>query len=144
MIPVTQTKFGPEEGNCFSACVASILELGIEDVPHFCAYSNKRWLREAEAWLRENYNLTLLSFASRGTSGVYCIPAIHHILSGQSVRGLCHSVVGFRGKVVHDPHPSRKGIVEIEEYGFLIPLGSYGGHLMERKNRSERHETETT
>ncbi len=122
MIPVDQTKFGPEEGNCFSACVASILELHICNVPHFCGGGNEKWLKDAEAWLRENHNLTLLGFVSRGRSGVYCLPSMFHILSGESGRGLFHSVVAFCGEVVHDPHPSRKGIIEIEEYDFLIPV----------------------
>lgn len=33
MIPVFQTILGPERGNCFAACLASILEVPLETVP---------------------------------------------------------------------------------------------------------------
>lgn len=35
MKPIDQTTFGVPGGNCFSACVASLLELSIDDVPYF-------------------------------------------------------------------------------------------------------------
>lgn len=35
MVPVYQTKFGIPGGNCIQACLASVLEVGLEDVPDF-------------------------------------------------------------------------------------------------------------
>lgn len=39
MKPAMQTKFGEYEGDCFAACIASLFELPIEDVPDLCYYS---------------------------------------------------------------------------------------------------------
>lgn len=50
MIPVDQTKFG-DEGNCYQACLASILEIGIDEVPTFSSSSN--WVREVQQWLEQ-------------------------------------------------------------------------------------------
>lgn len=33
MKPVDQTQFGWPHGNCFMACVASIMEVGLDDLP---------------------------------------------------------------------------------------------------------------
>lgn len=35
MKPVDQTTFGFPGGNCFSACIASLLEMPLDDVPYF-------------------------------------------------------------------------------------------------------------
>ena len=35
MKPVDQTLFGEGRGNCLPACIASVLELPLEAVPHF-------------------------------------------------------------------------------------------------------------
>lgn len=121
MKPVIQTKFGDKKGNCFSACIASILELRIEQVPNFCVDYGENWVKETDKWLRENWNLTLLGFVSKGRAGIYSLPAIYHLVSGQSERGINHSCVAFQGKIVHDPHPDQTGIKEIEEWDFLIP-----------------------
>ena len=56
MIPVMQTEFGIFEGNCWSACIASILELPIEAVPNFCSMSkhgDNFWLKRTFQWLSE-------------------------------------------------------------------------------------------
>ncbi len=123
MKPVDQTLFGDKEGNCYAACLASILELPIEDVPNFCAES-KNWLERAEEWLRVRHSLTMLGFRPRGEGALYCIPTMWHLISGKAERGLDHAVVAFQGKVQHDPHPSRVGLAELNEYEFLIPINS--------------------
>lgn len=118
MIPVDQTLFG-KNGNCWAACIASILEVPLEGVPNFCALPGN-WLEKAEEWLRKHHELTVLGFRARGEGAFYCRPALHHVMSGPGPRGLLHAVVGFQGEMVHDPHPSRNGLIEAEEYEFLI------------------------
>ncbi len=39
MKPVNQTKMTPPEGDCFAACITSILELPLNEVPN---YSQRR------------------------------------------------------------------------------------------------------
>lgn len=120
MIFQDQTTFGgpgspiEERGNCYSACVASILGLPLENVPNFCAIDDD-WFVKANEWLHENCGVVVLSFSGEdplvnhqqeyGESVVY-------IATGRSPRGdWHHSVLWKNGCVLHDPHPSRAGIV---------------------------------
>ena len=116
MNPIKQTKFG-HHGNCYAACLASILEIPIEAVPN--VDDGEDWLEHIDEWLQICHGYTLLSFHAET---FYCVPAVHHIMIGKSSRGLNHAVVGFQGKIVHDPHPNNKGLITIEGYEFLLPL----------------------
>lgn len=119
MKPVDQTRVG-SEGDCYAACIASLLELPLADVPNFCADSSN-WLEHADKWLREEHEYTLLGFRPRGEGAFYCIPAMYHIMAGKSPRGVDHAVVAFQGKMVHDPHPTRAGLMAVDEYEYLVP-----------------------
>lgn len=122
MTPVFQTiaDHNPSEGrygNCTQASVASILDLPLDEVPHFCVglpqgtdggiEESRRineWLKtkglalfelayaadSLEAW-REDWDRRDIQF--------------YHLLSGISPRGFCHCTVGLNGKVIHDPSP---------------------------------------
>ena len=101
MRAVDQTTYGSADGNCFSACVASILEIPLEEVPRFMRVSWPflRWL------------------AGRGLSAslykrVDYIPPGYSIATGPSMRfaGKMHACVALDGIVIHDPHPSREGL----------------------------------
>lgn len=46
----------------------------------------------------------------------------HHVMFGANPAGISHCVVGRYGSVVHDPNPSRAGIVACSGLIFLIPL----------------------
>jgi len=100
--PVDQTKYGRHDGNCFSACLASILELSIDEVPLFLGpYWDDflPWLAErrlaASLYRRNDY-----------------IPPGYSIAGGVSKRfgDRMHACVAYAGVVVHDPHPSREGL----------------------------------
>lgn len=123
MIPVDQTLMHSDTqfGNCFAACIASILELDIEDVPNFS--ESITWLWEVNDWLKQ-YGLYYLDFNlyddMRSEISVYFG---YHILTGDSLRGCRHSVVAKAGKMIHDPHPSRDGLIGDKfGYGFIISL----------------------
>jgi hypothetical protein len=100
--PIDQTTYGILDGNCFSACIASILEISLRDVPHFLG-PRQPWFSQ---WL-----------AGRGLraslyqSDTY-MPWGFSIAGGPSARfaGRMHACVAFDGVVVHDPHPSRDGL----------------------------------
>jgi len=50
-------------------------------------------------------------------------PLGYCILAGKSPRGdFAHAVVGWGMQVVHDPHPSRAGIVTCTEVIVLVPM----------------------
>lgn len=126
--PVHQTLFGnieaaPEErGNCFPACVASILGIPLAAVPHFygpdgpsndgaeCWEKVLDWL-QARGWTAFGWEWPLHEGWHRALSGAVVI------VSGASPRfaNSQHAVVGQldgRGgwRLVHDPHPEGSGI----------------------------------
>lgn len=122
MKPVMQTTFGFPGGNCFSACVASLLHLPIEDVPYFMGADDK-WWDMFLAWLepRGYYAICFPLRADQALPGYY-------VLSGRSPRGTAdadlHSVVARGLKIVHDPSPEpRRGeLLSREDAIVLVPL----------------------
>lgn len=128
VIPVDQTKFGPIEGNCFTACVASLLELSLDDVPWFMTPDDGRWLERLQAWCGTR-GLAAKYWPARG----WCdedpearpflgVPTGLAIMSGESPRnaGVFHAVIARAGALVHDPNPSRAGVLgELEHHDFV-------------------------
>ena len=124
MKPVMQTVFGYPHGNCMAACVASLLELPIEDIPVIAAVEtfNDQW----DEWLRER-GFGRVCFHSDGKN---FIPKGYHLISGPSPRPIndengvrvCHVVVGLDGVQVHDPHPDKTFLESITEVEMLYLL----------------------
>lgn len=127
MIPVDQTVIHSEstKGNCFAACIASLLELPCDDVPNFAALED--WLPQCSRWL-ENRGLGILYVAINSADLAWHLRDCYVIAGGRSPRGsFGHCVVARldRGdwKMVHDPHPSRAGIVgDPDDFAFLVKL----------------------
>jgi hypothetical protein len=112
---IDQTKFG-KDGNCFAACVASLLGLVIEDVPCFDV-PGKMWLRLFDEWLRGRDLAPIILWPKGGI-----IPSnVHYIAGGKGPRGLPHSVIYLNGEMVHDPHPDRTGLLNVSDYTFIVP-----------------------
>lgn len=119
MKPVDQTVFGYPNGNCFSACLASILELPLEEVPWFMAEGD--WLSRVQEWLKPRGLYAACLLIDTTESPFY--PPGWHILSGQSPRGdWLHAVVAQGTKIVHDPHPDKTGLVNHKDTLILIAL----------------------
>ena len=111
MIQVDQRIIG-EMGDCFTASLASLLELPYEDVPYFIGMGDK-WHEPFFSFLKEHgYEYHGLQTKERilelsvGIDGYY-------LVSGESPRGLKagHAVVYKGLELAHDPHPSRAGII---------------------------------
>lgn len=112
MKSVMQTTFGNGKGNCFPACIASLLELSIDDVPNFCLDDNKTWLVDCSNWLDErSYPLIDFPLDLSGERPA-CLPVWFPVIaSGKYPRGIQHSVIaqvhddqdGLH--FLHDPHP---------------------------------------
>lgn len=119
MTPVDQTTFGDgrngtEPGDCFRACVASVLDVPIGEVPNFVAEA--AWFRALLDWLAPRG----LWFVSMPATPAPWIPdGVHYIASGPAPRGVSHAVVMSDGLLVHDPHPSRDGLLSVERLGFF-------------------------
>jgi hypothetical protein len=114
MIRVEQTILTPPDGNCFAACVASILELPIESVPNYRsgAGEDKDWWHEWQRWLAPK-NLSFIGWAHPIADD----PAVQaDVLRGYSIcsiryewpsGGVNHAVVCWNGEIVWNPHPLR-------------------------------------
>jgi hypothetical protein len=115
VIPVDQTLFGVPGGNCFAACVASILELDIRDVPYFM--EDDFWKPRFDAWLKpQGLSARYYAFGDRPLRMEMDVPIRgFYILHGTSPRGN-HAVVANGRRIVHDPHPSRQGLISIREW----------------------------
>jgi len=118
---------GGQVGDCLRVAVASLLGMGIDDVPHFAAIEHGRPaddpLRHAWWWalvgwcrlLEPAFDVVSLDPLDRHAwpdpddpddplLGCY-------LLTGPSPRGpWLHTVVAKAGRVVWDPHPDRTGL----------------------------------
>ena len=131
MKPVIQTRTGAT-GNCFEACIASILELKLEEVPDFSAYSeDQTWVKKLNKWLSKRGLVYFeVNIDVSCTNDFFKSRNFYHILIGDTVGGgkLKHAVVGNNGKMVYDPHPSNIGIIKekILTMGLFVYTGKKG------------------
>jgi len=124
MKPVYQTRFGgsdaPEEeqGNCMEACLASIFECTLGDVPDFAGnITGAGRFLQLQRWLAER-NLSLLMLPAKPVDAPagYSMVAVKSKTLPNPDDG--HMVVAKNGLLVHDPNPNSKGPLdhEIEAY----------------------------
>lgn len=132
MKPVKQTRIHDPEngtvGNCWQACLASIFEIPIEDAPDIDMFDDT-WTASTYEWL---YTLDLdMHFAKSP------IPNRITILTGYTNRfdgTVLHSCVGMGNTVVHDPHPSNEGILNIKDCIVFEPQTDNAKSLVKRLN----------
>lgn len=138
MKPVDQAVVHRVHGDCWSACLASILELPLEAVPKFMWHFDDTD-RAAELWLsRFGYSHLRLHryinsnderyFWNATGFNVWHADHTHCIVSGKSpnLEGCFHAVVGYIDyggviKIAHDPSPHKRGILGAPYYlGLLV------------------------
>lgn len=106
--------------DCLRASLASVLELGAEECPHFMSSPDtaRVWPLALRDWLRERGLELHIKSPSCDLDETLAYMAEHHsdefyLLAGRSGKDYGHVVVGRGGRVVHDPAPS-------------VPRGSHG------------------
>lgn len=114
---VTQTTFGKPDGNCFEACLASVLELSLKDVPHF---TNDDWFYQYNRWLQWNFSLQLSIVAP--SILLTLNPNTYTIANGFNQRKAFHSVVMQGEVLVHDPNPDNGGLTQIESVLMFVAV----------------------
>lgn len=121
--PVMQTKFG-KDGNCFDACLATLLGLSLGSIDYF--RGEDTWYADLQHWLAPQ-GLAYVEIELRDPSPLYRFPApVMAIAGGPSPRGVegGHAVIvelkGWEKRVIHDPHPSNDGLLKINSVGFLV------------------------
>lgn len=90
MIKVFQTKYG-EEGNCFAACIASLFEVEIDDIPFLADYKDwDEYLNTINSTLRNKFGVILLYGEFKDWYDYIKDNYIdsHYIVSGDSNKGL--------------------------------------------------------
>lgn len=143
MIPVKQTKFVfhndngimVQRGNCFAACIASLMECPITDVLNVeelyvlpdWQIILQRWLNEHKWGWHTNMNFDYFHdkithnsiegdlFRKKNKDELY-------LVSGNTVRGVQHICIYKAGILIHDPHPSNVGLITFEIFETIKPL----------------------
>ena len=140
MIKVKQTIYGKGadgNGDCLRACIASIFELPIEEVPNFADYGTS-YLVSLKKFLKK-YGLEALTIWQIRENDWK--PDGYHLIYGYSKRGVKHAVVGYKGKIVFDPYPDADdehpelAIASIESYTVFVGLlekGVKSSHVRRR------------
>lgn len=112
------------KGNCVAACIATLLELPLSEVPHFIEFGitwgdseDVKSVSAGNAW----WAMMLGFLAGKGLwveqlpdvdSG---LPRERLLVAGMSPRGVMHQVIYRDGVLWHDPHPSRGGVLDVRE-----------------------------
>lgn len=112
------------KGNCVAACVASIVAVPLERVPHFIefgiAYGDSDDVHAVSAG--NNWWAMMLGYLAANGYWPVELEAITDadpdeflLVAGMSPRGVLHQVIYREGRLWHDPHPSRDGVLDIRE-----------------------------
>jgi len=126
MKPVFQTRFG-EDGNCFEACIASILEISLEEVPDLKEFKDSEaWSKAVNSWLKTRGLQYIELDFHESDDMLWEYVDSYHLIIGKTGHDLFHSVVGHNGKVVFDPLPYYSFVhraATFRRLGFLIFTG---------------------
>lgn len=115
-------------GDCWRCCIAAILQVPAEEVPHF--YDRTQFESaeaDAQRWLNAR------GYALVTTRASFDVPRWHGddvelplIVSGPTERsrgmGKLHAVVKVGMKVVYDPHPSEAGLTAEVQQSMIVKL----------------------
>lgn len=139
MVPIVQTKFGLPGGNCMQACIASLLEIPLEEAPDVCNTTpeGESWLEALQEWLGPQgmgYAFQKMSKSIDIVIPGLCLLGVVHTghRPEQTAAGMCHVVVGrctplpkqVRFDVVHDPLPEPSEITEILDILWIVKNGA--------------------
>jgi len=141
MRAVTQDKTGSPWGNCLEACYATLLGVPIEDVPDprdLCAKDtcavNVLKIRVAAIteWLAVDYGVGVIRGEGAKPPGILLrtddVP-LFWIASGPGPRGHGHAVVYSNGNLIWDPYPKGGGLLKVDMWSVLAPLGPLWNRL---------------
>ena len=126
MIPVDmQILHDPENGqygDCQRACIASLLNINTDDVPHFHEGTDDEKIFDSR--LNEFLCSKGLFHLETTFFDLSKKPDCYHMIYGKTERDTWHAVIGFNGEVIHDPHPSKAGLLDDEKedwiFAFLV------------------------
>jgi len=136
MKKVYQTDYSNSTGDCFRACLASILELPINSVPNFWKQTQEPielWKLNNE-WIYQNHNCKIILIEINEDqkffiNNLLCIAIVKSPLDKQ----YDHAVV-WRNEIIHDPNIYNPIITEKPiTFALLVPA-TYNNNNKETKN----------
>ncbi len=130
------TAFDPDKppGDCWRCCIAALLNMKRDDVPHFYDQTQFRSAEaDAQEWL--NARGYFLMSIPNGIP-VYCSQWAGRkdgldanqpfIASGPTVRskrrGQLHATLYYGDTMIYDPHPDESGLLAIVHREFILPI----------------------
>ncbi len=138
MIKTYQTIISPVNGNCFAACLSSLLHIPLEDIPDFLSEGDGKFWNKITTYLKTiNYAPLIIYFPLSDKNCFLYLPTLpgtHCILSVPSQCAKCaHAVVakvkkrrsGYTNfEIVHDPNKKNKKYKKVipDFCLFLVPL----------------------
>lgn len=110
------------KGDCWRCCIAALLQVPAETVPHFLKDSpddmygaTQKWLNERGLWL---FNIPVGGIWHPGLYSEHDAPPI--ISCGPTPRStamhMTHAVITVNRKMVYDPHPDNNGLTAVTDH----------------------------
>lgn len=151
MTPVIQTKVVVRNsngdivinGNCYAAAIASLLDLPITEVPNVEVFfpwapQIRFWDEWMSKWLElkgykiedasefkvfhEDKDLSFEQVMTDLDTQKNALRGQYYLVSGDSPRGVKHICIYQDGKLIHDPHPTKEGILNHLWFEKLIKI----------------------
>jgi hypothetical protein len=117
-------------GDCCRCCVATVFDLPPHAVPHFCHSGEEApdengilpWINRLQAWLEPRGYVAIFYESDCAAEDWALRWPFHYLRCGNTSRGpALHDTVWFADKMVHDPHPSRAGLLlDVYPQGFTV------------------------
>ena len=125
MKPTFQTKmfkYG-QRGNCMRAALASVFEIGIDEIPSFEEMARNQWGDAFKQWLFE------MGYTLVDTRADPLLDDFYLAIGSAGSKDTTHCVVYRKGQLVHDPYPASElldgctsGIRDARRFWYFIPL----------------------
>lgn len=135
MIPVEQRlQFDEgtgERGDCLKCCMASLLELDYDDVPHFASMGEMWWIEwtnwlAGRGWMLYNAWFSVADDDPTRLTGYtqgYWLASVTSRRTRKDGSSISHMILMHDGEVAWDPHPLRdQGHLGFTEGQILAPL----------------------
>lgn len=132
----------PEEGiygDCHRTCIAMLMSLDRDEVPHFAHGDPPDWrARETEFLAEHGFGNFVIGFSCTLDELFnymrHVNPGVFYILSGSSKNGTGHSVVAINDSIIADPSLDDSGIVGPMEDGLYWIQTLVPGIVVNRLN----------
>ncbi len=118
---------GEQVGDCWRACIASILECGVGVFPDPNDFSDEPWSVYHDEVVKvlnsRGYKLDAYTVESveQGELNAEYLIAVGTSPRSTDLNALNHAVV-WRDGVAHDPHPDQTGIIDVKLFEILRPI----------------------